>query len=175
MLNDLLHRMLAKDPNKRITLENIKQHPWMTSERVHTDFKSIDPLRIRHDPLLAPLDPALLEQMSRLDVDASDLAECFAVRKETAATATYQILLREKMREDATDALPSLTKSVLSLRDTVKRETADQGTYRPWTKFRSLNSWDIASKKRGKISIQRIFRATSAGDIAFAGTCVYAF
>jgi serine/threonine protein kinase len=177
-LKDLLHCMLAKDPNERITLENIKQHPWTTSERVSAgvrmDFKSIDRMRIRRHPLLAPLDPALLEQMSRLGVDVSNLAECFAVRKGTAATATYRILLREKMREDAAEVVPCLARKVVS-----RREATTTGPYLLWMKSRSGNSWDGASlqKKYGKVTAQRpwLFRPNGAGDTPLAGACVYAY
>lgn len=66
-LNDLLSRILEKDPSKRITMDEIRDHPWVTKD-------GADPLLSKEEntadliepPTEAELDAAITGNMGRL-------------------------------------------------------------------------------------------------------------
>jgi hypothetical protein len=118
--------MLVKDPLERITLENIKQHPFLVAGRgrVYRDVESAERIHARRDPSRGHLDQALLDQMATLGVDVSDLRDCLAARTETEAAPTYRILLRAKMAEEGVEIVPYLLGRVPMNRSAIKRESA---------------------------------------------------
>jgi len=106
LLSDLLSRMLAKDPNERITLRNIMEHPWVREGDADRHLSAVERIRVLRNPAQSPLDQEIVSQVREIGVDTSDLQGNFARGVETAATAAYRVLLRAKMSEDVADALP---------------------------------------------------------------------
>jgi serine/threonine protein kinase len=110
MLNDLLHRMLSKDPRLRITLEGIKQHPWFRSRseipRETFDFDAVNRLRILRDPMLAPtLDPEIVAELESSGVAIGGLKDAFMNQQQTVATVSYSIRVKQKMADELAELI----------------------------------------------------------------------
>ena len=99
-LTDLLQRMLTKDPNQRISLDGIQQHPWFTIDSkgciLTYNFSAIEKYRIFYDPSNFTPDPEIVNTMESFGVDTSGLVDYLLANVFNPITATYKILLRNK-------------------------------------------------------------------------------
>jgi 5'-AMP-activated protein kinase, catalytic alpha subunit len=91
-LKDLLHRMLTVDPEQRITMKQILQHPWVTS-----NVRWVPPLANRYtiqtDVSGSPLaHPDILAKMEQLGHNSEDLLAALVRRDVNHVTATYFLL-----------------------------------------------------------------------------------
>jgi serine/threonine protein kinase len=111
-LCDLLRRMLTKDPAQRITLENIKQHPWVVNENVNLsfalDFNGIESLRTRADPTTGFVDDHILKSVEALGIDVLDLPKQLLNGVQSDATTTYKQLLRREVTNALVDLVAGL-------------------------------------------------------------------
>ena len=90
-LVDLLKKMLKKNPKNRITLEEIKQHPFIFNSLVDDSINNLQ--------FLMEDDMPIFESLLRLGI-FSDVSNHEAIRK----TASYKILKRTML----TDLMPSV-------------------------------------------------------------------
>lgn len=97
-LVDLLKKMLCKDPQRRITLDQIRCHPWFAG----TEFTilmawmqgQVPHMRSVRDSVI---DPGIVEQMSAMGVSTACLRQqLFLHNNVDDAAALYRLLLREK-------------------------------------------------------------------------------
>jgi serine/threonine protein kinase len=105
MLTDLLQRMLTKDASLRITLEAIKQHPWLAQGSdepiLAFDLSSVETLRLSRDPMLvAAFDPEIEGELIGMGLDPTDLKAKFMSDERTVETVSYSQLLRRKMVDE---------------------------------------------------------------------------
>ncbi|KAH0786154.1 CAMK family protein kinase [Histomonas meleagridis] len=103
-LKDLLQNMLTKDPNKRITLKGIMQHPWMTRDStgypITYNFSFIQRYQYHNDPNTIVLNDSVVEQMTNLQYDCSNLERMLRNREVNPITIAYNILLRDEMTNE---------------------------------------------------------------------------
>lgn len=90
ILVDLLKRLLCKDPSNRITINELKCHPWVLQSIVHLEF----------DPVLFScshnmVDQNIVNTLKALNIPTSNLAQDLMNGNLTRATASYKILRRE--------------------------------------------------------------------------------
>lgn len=109
-LTDLLHGMLTKDPEQRITLNGILHHPWVqcgcgtVNRNALMPLKSLYNVHVEHD-----MDAQILRAMELFGMDTGPLASDLRMRKMNAGTALYTSLMREKM----TDVMASVKDRLL--------------------------------------------------------------
>ena len=89
ILLDLLKKILVKDPSKRITIEQLKQHPWVSQTKI--SLSENEELKIVN---LKSLDQNVIAEMKNLGIDTSNLAEELLQGKMVRSTASYKILRR---------------------------------------------------------------------------------
>jgi serine/threonine protein kinase len=106
---DLISRMLAKDPNQRITLENIKQHPWINEgDHFVLNFTGVEELRLRYDPSSGIVDPVILESVRALGLDVSDLPVQLLNGQNSDAASAYRQYVRMEMTRRLVDIVPGM-------------------------------------------------------------------
>ncbi|OHT11749.1 CAMK family protein kinase [Tritrichomonas foetus] len=112
-LEDLLQKMLCKDPRERITLDKIKTHPWFSqseyeslliytqSEMFKMQFELIRDGQST-DPVIAK---EIIDKMSSYGVECHGLHQSLLLGEYTDKTALYKILYRENLTEKLKDAM----------------------------------------------------------------------
>jgi serine/threonine protein kinase len=142
MLTDLLQRMLTKDASLRITLEAIKQHPWLAQRSdeplLAFDLSAVETLRLSRDPfLVSSLDPEIEEELIGLGFDTTNLKAKFMSDERTVETVSYRQLLRRKMVDELAEIVGDQT-----TRTTGIASKADSGN-NPKPRFApsALRSW----------------------------------
>jgi serine/threonine protein kinase len=105
-LTDLLRRMLCRDPAKRITIEQIKQHPWFPLQEYTSIVEAIESLG-PEDP--TALDPEVVAQMTAHDMDCSKLEAALAAGEENDLTVLYSVYQRKELSHKVNRILRSLT------------------------------------------------------------------
>ncbi|XP_073270565.1 SNF1-related protein kinase catalytic subunit alpha KIN10-like isoform X2 [Primulina huaijiensis] len=85
---DLIPRMLVVDPMKRITIHEIRQHPWF---RFHLPrYLAITPPNaVEH---LKKLDEEIVQEVVRMEFDRGQLIESLQKRIQNDATVAYYLL-----------------------------------------------------------------------------------
>ena len=98
-LQDLIARILQKDPNKRITLEQIISHPWF----VNHDYFSNKLIQIDNyfesDLIDDSLDLQIIDELLKKGVDIKALRESLMQKEVNSLTAVYRIMRRSKIME----------------------------------------------------------------------------
>ena len=91
---DLIPRMLLVDPLKRITIPEIRQHPWFN---VHLPrylaVMQADPVNAN-----AQLDNEILKEVERLGFQREFLLESLRMRQQNKATVAYHLLADNRRR-----------------------------------------------------------------------------
>jgi serine/threonine protein kinase len=108
---DLIRRMLTKDPHQRITLENIKQHPWVNDGMCYSlavNFNDMEGLRTGFDPLGGAIDPDILESVRSLGLDVSRLPSDLLNGAMSEAASAYRQFVRAEISRRLVDIVPGL-------------------------------------------------------------------
>ena len=93
---DFLYRILNVNPEKRYTIEQIKNHPW---------FNIINPRINMSEGLLlnvyiVPIDESILEEMvNKLKFNEEEVRANLITNNHNHTTTTYYLLLKKKLRE----------------------------------------------------------------------------
>ena len=90
---DILKGILETDADKRLTIEQIREHPWYKQHQ-----------ETRHNGIIVgsdqiPVDDALLEEIKKFDYDLDYARKCIEANKHNDVTASYNLLLKSKLRE----------------------------------------------------------------------------
>ena len=93
--HDLIVRILTTDPEKRITIPQIKQHPWFNLKKM--TLSQNPGTMIGFDPM--PLDLNLVKKLSEYNIDVDYARKCIEANKHNQVTATYYLLLRKHIKE----------------------------------------------------------------------------
>ena len=101
-LRNLLEKLFQKDPDARITLQKVKEHPWFSqhdySKMMNKNFGVSLQWRIMNRQE-DPVDSEILQRMLHYGVDCHSLAESLIGNKMTPLTAVYRMLKKEKITE----------------------------------------------------------------------------
>lgn len=96
----LISRMLQVNPMKRITIAEVRRHPWFLIDLPEYIATPASAPSIHTDTADAPvLDPEILAKMIDLGFDADGTAASVAERKMTKETVAYQLLLDSETRK----------------------------------------------------------------------------
>jgi serine/threonine protein kinase len=123
-LSDLLHRMLTKNPENRITLDGIRQHRWFCGPGVYR-FVAVDRYRL-----------ALQLDSEIFGIDISNIEQEFRAGEFTAATAAYRALYHDKI----TDAMENLRDELVLL--------PSDPSPASWPKISQFGRKDLARPRR---------------------------
>jgi hypothetical protein len=86
--------MLCRNPQKRISLQEIKDHPWFPSQYYDTLMEVINA-----NPKINEMNDEILGQMTGNGIDCSGIAEAIKLGEETEETILYNIYLRQKQND----------------------------------------------------------------------------
>jgi serine/threonine protein kinase len=112
-LVDLLQRLLTKDPNERMTIDRLKGHPWV-SQCPHAMLIGFNVMTLSGEGV----DRDVIECMTRLGMDCTNLIDQIRRGGFTPLTAIYRLLKRYRL----TDRINDFLKAV---------HTLDANTFRP--------------------------------------------
>jgi hypothetical protein len=111
-LSDLLKKMLTKDPERRINLEMIKNHPWFSqSEYAILRVASSSVPKFTGTTSEAVIDHDIIDQINGLGIDCHDLHSALLTGQFTELAALYHIILREKAKDKMKDLMQTMQKS----------------------------------------------------------------
>lgn len=109
-LKDLLDKLLKKNPDERITLQKVKEHPWFSpSEYLYMNKLFCEPLianSMRCNPQEDPIDREIVQQIISLGYDCKGIVQSILCDISTPETALYRMLKNDKK----TDFLAELNK-----------------------------------------------------------------
>ena len=96
-LKDLLKKILEKNPNKRITLEQIKQHPWL--KLINFDFEKSKGISIDQDVI--PVDLEVVREMGTNDEDKiKKIIKDILNNSHNKNTCEYYLKIEQKKRKN---------------------------------------------------------------------------
>mmetsp|Transcript_2705 Transcript_2705/g.2852 ORF Transcript_2705/g.2852 Transcript_2705/m.2852 type:complete len:650 (-) Transcript_2705:365-2314(-) len=90
---DIIKSILTTDPNKRITIEGIRKHPWYT-QASHRDLPGIV---IGYDNV--PIDGSILSNLTKHGFQLDHARKCLESNKHNPVTTTYHLLLKRHIQE----------------------------------------------------------------------------
>ena len=101
-LVDLLQKMICKDPDARITIDRIKNHPWFSQAEYYALLQQWE-----HEGGQAEnaIDREIIDKMTGLGIDCHELHNSLLIGEFTELTAIYRIFLREKTTEKMKDIM----------------------------------------------------------------------
>lgn len=108
-LIDLLHKMLAKNPESRITLNKIKEHHWFS----HAEYSAligkevnqyIDDRHITENGI----DKEIVNKMISLGIDVHPLHQQLLNQEFTEETAIYKMLRKDKITNSMKDLIQNI-------------------------------------------------------------------
>jgi serine/threonine protein kinase len=95
-LIDLLSKMLCRNPEQRITIDQIKSHPWFLLDQYRSMLHAINLVNeMGHDRV----DTQLIQEMVGDGIDCSQLYENLETGEENQNTILYKIYLRQKQNK----------------------------------------------------------------------------
>ncbi|OHT10734.1 CAMK family protein kinase [Tritrichomonas foetus] len=112
-LVDLLKRLLTKNPDSRITMNRLKEHPWFSQ----SEYRSIMEFNFHdsrswlvNDTESADniVDRDILDKMASLNVDIKDLAQSIILGEYIPSTAIYRQLRKDKITEQMKDMMANM-------------------------------------------------------------------
>jgi serine/threonine protein kinase len=105
-LVDLLQKMICKDPERRITLDGIKSHPWFSASEYQA---LLDQTKLETSSASQAGDVGIhkdiIDEITRLGIDCHELHHSLLVRDFTELTALYRIVLRRHTSEQMKDLM----------------------------------------------------------------------
>jgi serine/threonine protein kinase len=104
-LRDLIEQLMQKDPAKRITLREIREHEWL---RGNPDICHVEALKMR-----GHLDREVIAILQEISVDCSSLAADLEVGVGNEATTAYMILRTRRKADELNAMFPPIEDSSL--------------------------------------------------------------
>ena len=87
---DLITRILTTDPDKRITISQIKLHPWFNLQA--QTLSKLPGTQVGIDP--TPIDVNILRKLEEHNIDIDYARKCIEANKHNHVTATYYLILK---------------------------------------------------------------------------------
>lgn len=112
-LQDLLVRMLERDPNKRITINEIEQHPFFSLEQYNMlmDFvKRQDKV----EDIDLKIDQEIVSEMEARGINCDLLPQLLFLQEADEITAAYKEMKKVKVMKDLSDLYDELQKNDLN-------------------------------------------------------------
>jgi serine/threonine protein kinase len=100
-LRDLLRRLLLKNPNERIRLAKIKEHPWVAIGGQPDPFEQLR--------TMGYLDREVLLTMQELGIDCTELSADLEAGRRNKETTVYRILRRKAIANELAALQPPIS------------------------------------------------------------------
>lgn len=94
LARDLIPRMLVVDPIKRMTIPQIRQHPWFTAHLPR--YLAVPPPDSAHQA--RKIDEEILQEVVRLGFERNIVVDSLHERIQNEGTVTYNLLLDNRFR-----------------------------------------------------------------------------
>ena len=108
-LDDLLNKMLTKDPESRITLNKIKDHHWFSQ----TEYQQMIPINTQKKT--QRIEKSITDILTEKGINCIELHQTLLSKKFDSVTAMYRILAKEntieKMKNITSTSMKGLLKS----------------------------------------------------------------
>jgi serine/threonine protein kinase len=105
-LIDLLKRMLCRNPEERITIDQIKQHRWFPGEQYATVVEATKSMmQFGDENCFGEIDEDTVDVMISNGIDCTGLSEALAAGEENEMTVLYNVYLRQKQAEQMNQIL----------------------------------------------------------------------
>lgn len=98
-LQDLIPKMLERDPHKRITIQNIIEHPWFSKEQ-YTMLLDFVENQDKIENIDLQLDEQIEARLVDSGIDVEMLPHLLFVQEIDEATASYKELRKNKIKEE---------------------------------------------------------------------------
>ena len=96
---DLLKKILVTDPNKRITIKQIKNHPWFKIYNYKGKLIFYEGLFI--DKYIIPLDEEIIERIAKeFNLNDDNIRLCLLNNKHNDITTLYYLFLQKKINSN---------------------------------------------------------------------------
>lgn len=116
-LVDLMQKMICKDPEKRITLDKIKEHPWFSQTQYSSLITQLIPYNDNNsEGNEIQIDREIIEKMQSMNIDCHPLHQSLILGEYSELTAIYRLLYREKQTDRIADTLNPTPSNCLPLR-----------------------------------------------------------
>ena len=118
-LRNLLERLLAKDPKSRVTISEIKNHPWIIEEPESCLFSSeasFEGLKV----VGSQPDNGVISEMRILGFDTSGILQELSANQINSRTAVYKMLRRQRLM----DELSQMNKDKLSISNSASNQNS---------------------------------------------------
>lgn len=89
---DLLQNILNTDPEKRFTVNQIREHPWLS----HSKVESLPGILVGYDYI--PVDTNILKQLEEFGYDIEHAKKCIEANKHNNITTAYYLLLKKHLQ-----------------------------------------------------------------------------
>ena len=99
-LIDLISKMLDKDPNNRITITKIKEHPWFSQQEYYNINSHIDICKnsnLNNDCLC---DLEIINKLEQFNISTKNLKQKLILSEFDDITAIYKLLKKEKIMNE---------------------------------------------------------------------------
>ncbi|OHT04167.1 hypothetical protein TRFO_06502 [Tritrichomonas foetus] len=135
-LIDLLGRLLTKSPTDRITLDQIKEHPWFSASEytcltnyLHNCLSSNQNLNTHrlyfNGVMKDEIDNEILQELEQLGIDVSNLKHKVFARSDDEVVVLYQIKAKSKITNELRNVAKSCPKVASTPEPTNIRFTFD--------------------------------------------------
>ena len=100
---DFLNKLLTKNPENRITMTKIKEHPWFSRSEFYflTEFNFLNFFNDQN----SLIDYEIINDLNNLGFDTRNISEMLINNEFTEITAIYKLKKREKKNEKMKDLL----------------------------------------------------------------------
>lgn len=102
---DLLKKILTKNPEKRLTLEKIKRHPWFSNN----EYEMFTRLQSNEEKWIqSGIDLEIVQKMQGMKININKLTQALLDGEYNETTAIYLLLRRLKVTESIKEMMNSL-------------------------------------------------------------------
>jgi serine/threonine protein kinase len=107
-LVDFLRRLLCKNPDQRITIDRLKEHPWFSQSEysVLIGFQT----SIFYSQPDSAVDRGIIDLMAEYGFDSRDLANAILSGDDSTATVVYKQIRRDRLTTKMKDLHEEMTK-----------------------------------------------------------------
>ena len=110
-LSDLIKRMLEKDPNKRITLQGITEHPWFHKQQ-YNELKNFITQQGKITDIDFSIDQEIVNIMKNNGLPCHSLEQDLFLQEIDTESATYKEIRKSKMQKKLSEFYISYYKSL---------------------------------------------------------------
>ena len=90
---DLIKRILSNDVNKRITIQEIREHPWFGKVEIYR----VEGLLI--NSVVIPIDEEVVKKLSEIEFSKEDIRCSVLSNKHNHITTAYYLLVKSKQKK----------------------------------------------------------------------------